>query len=121
VLGQRENLVRSIESKAAVLEKIKALRDKTTHADKDYFNNPSKINKKYGVIDSEIDELLELASKILRFHYAHIFSSDLDMKIYSSSNVDSVLTYVRAFDRFWHDKRLNNVKKYIYKLEDYKK
>jgi len=117
IIGSHEKL---IERKSAVIEKIKSLRDKITHADKKFFNNPAKVFKKYSVSDTEIDDLLNVASKILEFHHAYLFESDLTIKIHSSSNISSLLIYARAFDRIWHDNSLNNIKKYKYKLDEYK-
>jgi hypothetical protein len=107
-----------LASKIEVIERVKSLRDKITHSDKDYFNNPLLIFKKYSISDLEIDELLKVASKILKYHYSYIFESDLDMEIHSSSNIDSLLIYTRAFDRIWRNNDLDFVK-YVYKLDEY--
>lgn len=117
-IGIINRQLKSIESKKEILKRIKALRDKTTHADKDYFNNRTAVYKKYPVNNSDVDDLINLASRILKFHYSHIFNASLEMKIHSSNDISSLLIYTRAYDRIWHDKNLN-IKKYIYKLDKY--
>jgi hypothetical protein len=101
--------LRDLNAKANVIGQIKAWRDKLiAHLDKDYFNTPSAIYKDYPINDIEIDQLIETVSKILHDHYHYLFQADLRMEILSETNVDSVLNYVRAFQRIRKDKRLIN-------------
>ena len=112
--------LRYFQSKSDVIARIKGYRDKViAHSDKEYFIDPLVILKAYHLTNIEIDELLSAVTRILRFHHTYMFDSDIDLRVHSSSNVDSILVYVRAYDRIWHDKKLNNIKKYVYKLDDY--
>ena len=103
-----------------LLKRIKGLRDKViVHADTIYHDDPLSVLKEYHIDETELDELLELLSEILRFHHCYLFDSDLEIKVHSASDLNSILVNVRAFDRIWHNKHLNNLKKYVFKLDDY--
>ena len=115
-----ERHLRLIHRKIDVIAKIKGFRDKViAHSDKKYFNNPHAVLNKYHMDNAEIDELLSVITKVLKFHYGCLLKSNVDIKVHSSSDMNSVLVYVRAFDRVWHNKYLNNIKKYAFKLDDY--
>lgn len=96
-----------LDSHENVITRIKAWRDKLiAHLDKTYFDNPSAIYMDYPINNTEIDQLIEIVSKILHEHYLYLFKADLRMEILSEMNVDSVLIYVRAFQRIRNDKNL---------------
>jgi len=89
--------------------RIKAWRDKSiAHLDKNFFDTPSAIYDRYPIKNSEIDKLIECVSQILHEHYSYIFHADLRMEILSVTNVDSILSYVQAFQRVRKDKELIN-------------
>lgn len=99
--------LRELDSHENVISRIKAWRDKLiAHLDKTYFDNPSAIYKDYPINSTEIDQLIEAVSKILHEHHLYLFQADLRMEILSEMNVDSVLNYVRAFQRIRKDKKL---------------
>jgi len=98
-----------LDNHKILINQIKAWRDKLiAHIDKKYFNEPSAIYQDYQISNTEIDQLIEAVSKILHEHYLYLFNADLRMEILSEMNVDSVLNYVRAFQRIRNDKELIN-------------
>jgi hypothetical protein len=108
-----------IKSKETFLYKIKTHRDKVlVHADAKYFNDPDKIYNKIQIEFKEIDDLINICSEILKKHYDIIFKSDLDLNIYSNTNIDLVLQYVFAFQKIRKDNMAKQFlpPKYIYDL-----
>jgi hypothetical protein len=98
------------------------LRDKNfAHSDKQYFDNPDKIDLDFPVSWDELNELFDCVTNILREHYSLIFNSDMDMHLHSAYDISTVLRSSRAFERFWKNKKLNElrIKKYVFKREDY--
>ena len=92
-----------------LINRIKAWRDKSiTHLDKAFFADPSAIYDRYPIINSEIDKLIECISQILHEHYSYLFHADSRMETLSVTNVDSILSYVQAFQRVRKDKELIN-------------
>ena len=92
--------IKQLESQKKVMERIKALRDKSiVHLDKTYFDDPSAINIDYPINKDDIVQLIEAVSEILHQHYSYLFQADLRMEILSEMNVDVVLNYARAFQR----------------------
>lgn len=90
-----------------MISRIKAWRDKSiAHLDKAFFDTPSSIYKKYPINNSEIDQLIECVDQILHEHYSYIFHADLRMEILSVTTVDSILSYVQAFQRARKDEKL---------------
>ena len=58
-----------IESNASLLEKLKVRRDKVlAHMDKDYFNDPGKIEKDYPITILELLNLLRATQALLAAH-----------------------------------------------------
>ena len=101
--------ISSLGSFDDLINRIKTWRDKSiAHLDKAFFDAPSAIYDKFPITNSEIDELIECVSKILHEHYSYIFHADSRMEILSVTNVDSVLSYVQAFQRVRQDKELLN-------------
>ncbi len=109
-----DEYIRLIEEQICVIRRydcllntMKTWRDKDiAHSDRAYFNDPSKLNDLFTVSDLDIRCLLGDVGEILRKHYSLLFHGDINLDVSSSSNVDTVLKYVRAFDRVWHDKRV---------------
>lgn len=96
-----------LDSHENVISRIKAWRDKLiAHLDITYFDDPLPIYKDYPINNTEIDQLIETVSKILHEHHLYLFEADLRVEILSEMNVDSVLNYVRAFQRIRKDKHL---------------
>jgi len=96
-----------LASHKIVISRIKAWRDKLiVHFDKKYFDDPSAIYQGYQINNTEIDQLLKSISKILHEHYLYLFKADLRMEILSVANLDSILSYVRAFHRIRNDRDL---------------
>jgi hypothetical protein len=90
-----------------LINRIKTWRDKSiAHLDKAFFDKPSAIYERYPINNSEIDQLIECISNILHEHYSYICHADLKMEIASAANVDSILSYVQAFQRIRKDKEL---------------
>lgn len=100
---------RELDTHKILIKRIKAWRDKLiAHIDKKYFNEPLAIYQDYQICNTEIDQLIEAVSKILHEHYLYLFKADSRMEILSEMDVDSVLNYVRAFQRIRKDKELIN-------------
>ena len=109
-----------LAGKQDLIRRIKAQRDKfLVHADEAFFDDPTHIYSQYPIDESEIGEVVAIVSEILKSFYLYLFSTDRDMEIYSGSGIDAVLSNVRAFDRIWMDKRLSNLKRYLYREDDY--
>jgi hypothetical protein len=110
----------SINSKNDIIKNIKGRRDTSlTHSDARFFNNPDDIYIKYPLSDENIDELIELATEILRTQHLYLMGSDLDIQVHATSNIDTILCHIRSFNRVWHDKRAKDLYPYIYKLDNY--
>lgn len=98
-----------LDAHEILINRIKAWRDKLiAHIDKKYFNEPSAIYQDHQIYITEIVQLIETVSKILHEHYLYLFKADLRMEILSEMDVNSVLEYVRAFQRIRNDKELIN-------------
>jgi hypothetical protein len=101
--------ISDLDSFNDLINRIKAWRDKSiAHLDKAFFDTPSAIYDRYPIKNSEIDKLIECVAKILHEHYSYIFNADSRMEILSVTNVDSILSYVQAFQRVRKDKKLIN-------------
>ncbi len=114
--------ISQLDSKKNVIERIKALRDKSiAHLDKNYFDDPSAINRDYPINKDEIVRLIETVSEILRQHYSYLFQATLRMEILSEMNVDVILNYARAFQRVQKDTALieKGFRPVEYMKEDY--
>jgi len=99
--------IRELDSFNDLINRIKAWRDKSiAHLDKAFFDTPSAIYERYPINNSEIDQLIECVSQILHEHYSYIFHGDLRMEILSVATVDSILSYVQAFQRVRKDEKL---------------
>ncbi|MBK7103700.1 MAG: hypothetical protein IPH62_00235 [Ignavibacteriae bacterium] len=109
-----------INSKKDIIERIKGRRDKAlAHSDAKYFNDPNDLYIKFPLSNEEINDLLITITEILRIQYVYLFESDLEIKVYATSNIDTVLLNTRAFKRVWSDKRAKLLYPYLYKLDDY--
>jgi len=99
--------LRELNTHENVISRIKEWRNKLiAHLDKTYFDNPSAIYEDYPINNTEIDQLIETVSKILHEHHLYLFQADLRMEILSVENVDSILSYVQAFQRICKDEEL---------------
>ena len=104
LIKMHNNKLLDIESTIIILQ---TRRDKyIAHSDKKYFDNPEKLIKDFPLSKDDISNLIDTINNILHKHYSLLFQTDIDMSIHSSSNVDSILQYVFAFDKMWHDKEL---------------
>ncbi|MHB2154386.1 AbiU2 domain-containing protein [Calditrichota bacterium GD2] len=102
-----EKQISNIHKYDSIIQTLITRRDKDiAHSDRTYFNEPKKLHDLFPISDLDISSLLNTISEILRRHYSLLFHADITLDVSSTSNVDTVLTYIRAFDRVWHDKRL---------------
>ena len=114
------NQQKLISSKKNIIDRVKTRRDKVlTHSDAKYFNKPDDLYEKFPLSSVEIDDLIDTMTEILRKQYVYLFESDLDIKVYATSNVDTILLHIRAFKRVWFDKRAKSLYPFMYKLDDY--
>lgn len=104
LIVQHQIMIKDVED---TIHKLQDRRDKfIAHSDKKYFANPEKLMKDFPITDKDISSLIDTINEILHKHYSLLFQTDIDMSIHSSSNVDSILKGVLAFNKVWHDKKL---------------
>lgn len=105
-----------------LIENLHSLRDKNfAHSDKQYFDDPDKINLDFPVSWNELTELFDCVANILREHHSLIFDSDMDMHLHSAYDINSVLKSSRAFKRVWNNKKLSEIglNKKVFNKDDY--
>lgn len=118
-IEEQENI---IFSKKDIINNIKAHRDKVlVHSDASYFKDRNKLYEDYPFYVNQVDELLTITGDILNSHHIMLLESDLEMEISSLSNVDSILTYVRAYHRIINDPAMEKHDPLKYKWDDYNK
>jgi|WetSurMetagenome_2_1015567.scaffolds.fasta_scaffold123749_1 hypothetical protein len=118
IVSKQQKLV---ESKKETINNIKGRRDTSlAHSDAKFFNNPDDTYIKYPLSDENIEGLIELATEILRMQHVYLFDSDLDIQVYATSNIDTILWHIRGFNRLWHDPRARDLHPGLYKQDDYK-
>jgi hypothetical protein len=109
-----------INSKNDLINNVKGRRDTyLTHSDAKFFNNPDDTYVKYPLSDENINEMIALATDILRTQHLYLMDSDIDIQVHATSNIDTVLLHTRAFNRVWFDKRAAELQPRLYKLDDY--
>ena len=100
--------------------RVKGRRDKAlAHSDARYFNKPEDLYVKFPLSIKDVDDLIETFTKILKVQYNYLIGGDLDINIYATTNVDTILLNTRAFKRVWFDKRAASLFPYLYKLDDF--
>jgi len=119
-----QNVIREqqelIISKKNIVDNIKGRRDTSlAHSDATYFNNPDDIYVKYPLSDENIEDVIELATEILRMQHVYLLDSDLDIQVHVTSNIDTILWHTRGFNRVWFDERARPLHPGLYKLDDY--
>lgn len=111
-----------ITSKSKIIISLKTHRDKAlAHSDSAYFSNPEKLYENFPLDTKEIDELMKVATEILRYQHVYLLESDLEIKVYSVRSIDTVLQYVRAYKRILDDKDGGGAEFLRYKWDDYNK
>jgi hypothetical protein len=109
-----------LDSKKRLINRVKARRDKAlAHTDAKYFNKPEDLYVRFPLSIKDIDDLIETLTKILKAHYNYLIGGDLDIKVYATTNVDTILVNTRAFNRVWFDNRAVTLFPYLYKLDDF--
>ncbi len=106
-----------------VINRIKAHRDKAiAHLDRKYFDNTNSIERDYPLNDHEIDDLMETVDGILRKHYRCLLGASVNLEVQSFQNLDTVLTYARAWMRVRCDFSLieKGFRPVAYVRDDYK-
>lgn len=99
-----DNHIKQLESKEYITKRIKAHRDKSiAHLDKEYFDEIRDADKDFPLNHSDIDDILQTISGILRKQYLCLFETDMRMEVSSLRNLDKVLRHVRAFMRMWEE------------------
>ncbi|MBC8526872.1 MAG: hypothetical protein H8D22_08450 [Candidatus Cloacimonetes bacterium] len=89
------------------IENLQNRRDKfVAHTDNKYFADSEKLFKDFPISSEDISSLIEIIDSILHKHYSFFFQTDIDINIYSTSNVDSILRNVYAFNKIWQDSEL---------------
>jgi len=119
IIDKHEKL---IASQKEVINNLNNHRDKAlAHSDAKYFADLEKLYEKFPLETKEIDELMEIATDILRNQNNCLFEYGLDIIVDSSRGVNNVLQYVRAYKRILDDEDLNGANFLKYKWDDYKK
>jgi uncharacterized secreted protein with C-terminal beta-propeller domain len=62
---------------------------------------------------------LDIISNILKDHHIYLFGRDMDMVFRTSSGIEAILIYTRAYKRIWEDDRLRHINRSIYSEDDY--
>lgn len=90
------------------IDNLTSLREKIfAHYDPKYFSNPEKLYHKYSISEEELNKLIKTIEDILLSHHSFLFASSfISLDIASSSNINIVLQYTRAFMRVRSDKTL---------------
>jgi len=92
------NQIVKLESHKAVIDNLKARRNKVlAHTDAAFFNNPDKHYEKYPLMTEDIDKLLKTTEEILFEQGLYLLGSDSDFALYTTSGVDRVLEFMRAY------------------------
>jgi len=109
-----------LNSKDDIIKNVIGRRDTSlAHSDAKFFNNPDDTYVKYPLSDENIDELIDLSTEILRTQHLYLMDADLDIQVYATSNIDTILWHTRGFNRVWFDKRATELNPGLYKLDDY--
>jgi hypothetical protein len=109
-----------LEQKKELINRIKGRRDKAlVHSDARYFNKPEDLYVKFPLSIKDIDDLIKTITDILKEQYLYLIGGDLDINVYATTNVDTLLLNARAFKRVWHDKRAKSLFPYLYKLDNF--
>jgi len=109
-----------LEQKKELINRIKGRRDKAlAHSDARYFSKPEDIYVKFPLSIKDVDDLIETITDILKEQYLYLIGGDLDINVYATTNVDTLLLNARAFKRVWHDKRAKLLFPYLYKLDNF--
>lgn len=115
--------IAQLQARQDVIARIRTHRDKEiVHLDKEYFNNPQALDENYPLNADDIDDLMEVVSRILREHCSYLFEASMSMEVGSVQNVDTVLQYARAWMRVRKDYNLidKGFKPVEYTREDYR-
>jgi hypothetical protein len=109
-----------LDSKKELINRVKRRRDNAlTHSDARYFNKPEDLYAKFPLSIKDINDLIETISNILKEQYLYLIGGDLDINVFATTNVDTILLNTRAFKRVWHDKRAKSLFPYLYKLDNF--
>ena len=104
----------------SIIKDIITLRDKVlAHADNEYFEEDKKhkLFEIYPRSNPAVRKTIEIINDILKEHYLYIFKSDIELKVYTSSDLSNLLISARAFDRFSKDSE--TIIKYKIQLNNY--
>lgn len=110
-----------INNEALILD-MKSLRDKGfAHADKEYFENPEKLETDFLITWDDFNFIYSLMSNIVKKHYALLFNADMDMHLTAHGSIKNILIQTRAFQRVWNNKTLIDMSIRIgaFKSDDY--
>jgi len=117
IISEQQNL---INGKKEIISNLKGRRDTSlVHSDAKYFNNPKDVYEDFPLPTEDLLSLIEIATEVLRMQHVYLLGSDLDIQIYATSNIDTILLHTRGFRRVWFDKRAESLYPYLYKLDDY--
>ncbi len=115
--------IAQLHAKENAIDRIKAHRDKAiVHLDRKYFDNTNSIGSDYPLHDAEIDDLMKIVDGILRKHYRCLLGASVNLEVQSVQNLDTVLTYARAWMRVRCDFSLieKGFRPVDYERDDYK-
>ena len=102
-----DDQIAQLHANKKVIDKIKAHRDKAiVHLDKKYFDSAESIDRIYPLGDKDIDVLMDTVSGVLRKHYRCLLGASVNLEVKGVWNVETVLTYARAWMRARRDSAL---------------
>lgn len=104
-----DNHISLLNENLDTLSKIKVRRDKVfAHRDKEYFNNPNKVDHDYPLKDCEIDKIFEDISTVLKDQHYYLFKTSISIDVDSHPTLNTLLIYAQGFKRFQKE---NNFRK----------
>jgi hypothetical protein len=79
---------------------LKSLRDKGfAHADKEYFENPDKLETDFLITWDDFNMIFELIGEILHRHHSLLLNVDVNLHLSAPGSIKNILKHTRAFQR----------------------
>lgn len=119
LIEEQKNSISNFEE---LIQNMKSLRDKGfTHSDKEYFDNPAKLETDFQISWNEFNDIYSLMSSIVKKQYSLLFNSDMNMHLSAHGTIKTVLNHTRAFQRVLENRELHNLglRLYTFKSDDY--
>jgi hypothetical protein len=87
-----------------LIDRIQNRRNESVaHFDSKFFGGDASVDEEYPIKVQEVSNLIDVIGEILREHHLYILDGDIKMHIHGRGSIDTVLDYVRAFQRIRQD------------------